>query len=329
MAARTRTAGTDQSGRGGAVSLPGLVGAAVGLVFTLIGRLFLALFLIAEAAVNGVADLFTRPAKPRAAARAREEYVVRFDVHQRIQHILMFSSFITLAFTGLPQKFHAWDGSQWFIAALGGLEMVQQIHRVAAFVMLFDCLYHGVYIARGLLVRRQLTMLQMIPMPKDVLDAFQMFRYFLGLSDEKPRFGRFSYLEKFDYWAVFWGIAIIGGSGLILLFPVQVSRLVPGGIVPVAHAAHSDEAVLAVGWIFIVHFFYAHFAPAVFPFNSSIFTGRVAKHRYAEEHPLDGERVVARPGDNDIVVLAAPADASLIVSRAGSSEPDRSRDGEP
>ena len=328
MASSTRAAGPDQSRRSVRPSPAGLLGSAVGLVFTLIGRLFLALFLIAEAAVNAVADLFTRPAKALAATEAREQYVVRFDLHQRIQHVLMFSSFFTLAFTGLPQKFHDWAGSQWLIAALGGLEMAQQIHHIAAYVMLFDCLYHGLYLCHGILVRRQLKMLQMIPMPKDVLDAFQMFKYFFGLSDEKPRFHRFSYLEKFDYWAVFWGIAIIGGSGLVLLFPVQVSRLVPGGIVPVALVAHSDEALLAVGWIFIVHLFYVHFAPAVFPFNPSIFTGRVAKRRYAEEHPLEYERLYGDPDDNQHVVHPARQVAPAAVSSAAPSESDRLPDEE-
>jgi len=227
-------------------------------------------------------------------ATAEGPDISRFDLHQRIQHILMFTSFIVLAATGLPQKFHTFGPSQWFITSLGGIEMVQTIHHVAAFVMLFDCLYHGVYLVHGILRKKDINPLRMIPSPKDFLDAAQMFLYFLGISDRQPKFDRYSYLEKFDYWAVFWGIAIIGGSGLVMLFPVQITKVLPGQLVPVALAAHSDEAVLAVGWIFIVHLFYAHLAPRVFPFNTSIFTGKVPRERYREEHPLDYRRILIK-----------------------------------
>ncbi|MBI2953925.1 MAG: hypothetical protein HYY30_06395 [Chloroflexi bacterium] len=234
------------------------------------------------------------PFRVRTDLKLEGDNVVRFDIHQRIQHVLMFTSFLTLAFTGLPQKTHAFGPSQWIIATLGGLEMTQTIHRTAAFVMLFDCLYHAIYIVLGVLFFKKLAPLQIIPNLKDFKDAIQQFGYFLGLNDKPPKFDRFSYLEKFDYWAVFWGIAVIGGSGLILMFPVWATKFLPGQIIPVALVAHSDEAVLAIGWIFVVHFFYAHFVPRIFPFNTSIFTGRVARHRYEEEHTLDWARMMAR-----------------------------------
>ena len=234
----------------------------------------------------------TEEKQPRPLPQ-EQSHVVRFDTHQRIQHILMMTSFLTLAFTGLPQKFAGAEASRWFITALGGLEAVQAIHHFAAWVMLFDCLYHGCYLLYTIALKKRITPLRMLPMPKDIRDAAMMFSYFLGLSKEKPKFDRFSYLEKFDYWAVFWGIAIIGGSGIVLMFPVLVSKGLPGQIIPVALAAHSDEALLAVGWIFVVHFFYAHLVPRIFPFNTSIFTGKVSTERYIEEHPLEWERMVA------------------------------------
>jgi len=231
--------------------------------------------------------------------------IVRFDVNQRVQHILMFTSFLVLAFTGLPQKFFTLGISRWLIASLGGLEMTQAIHHVAAYVMLFDCAYHGLYLVYSLVVRRRTASFQMIPVPRDFLDVVQDFLYFLGFTAKRPRFRRFSYLEKFDYWAVSWGLVIIGGSGVVLMFPVTVSRLIGGPIVPVAHAAHSDEAVLAVAWIFIVHLFYAHLAPNVFPMNTSIFTGRVPRQRYQEEHPLAAELIPATDGVADSLDRAA------------------------
>ncbi len=261
---------------------------------------------------------------PASPART---YVVRFDLHQRIQHVLMFSSFIVLALTGLPQKFASLAISQQFIAALGGLEATQVVHHVAAMVMIFDGVYHLAYLFYSIGVRRKVQALQMIPSLKDFRDMLHMMAYFVGARKTKPRFGRFSYLEKFDYWAVFWGMMVIGGSGLVLMFPVQLSRIVGGPVIPVALAAHSDEAVLAVGWIFLVHLFYAHVHPSVFPFNKSIFTGRVPLERYREEHPLeqlDESASAVAEADRLVRQAAAPAEpASVDVytpSRPGAGE---------
>jgi len=234
----------------------------------------------------------TAGAQPEQPA-ARERYVVRFDRHQRLQHFLMMSSFIVLALTGLPQKFSGLAISQWWVNMLGGLEMVRTLHRAAGFVMLSDCVYHIAYLFFGIGVHRRFGALRMIPTRKDLGDVAQTAAYFLGISGEKPKFDRFSYLEKFDYWAVFWGIAVMGGSGLVLMFPVKVTNVLPGQTIAVALAMHSDKALLAVGWIFIVHMFNAHLAPWIFPFDATIFTGKVAAERYAEEHPLEWAQIVS------------------------------------
>jgi len=248
---------------------------------------------VAAAAAGQQAATVTA-AVPAARPREREQHIRRFDIQQRLQHFGMMSSFITLAVTGLPQKFSDLGASQWVIARMGGVDTARDIHHIAAWVMLGVCSYHVLYLATRVLVAGDLGPLRMIPSIKDAQDAANMFLYFLGVTNEKPRFGRFSYLEKFDYWAVFWGIAIIGGSGLILLFPVQTAKILPGVIIPSARAAHSDEAVLAAGWIFIAHIFYAHFSPKYFPFNTTIFTGRMSRHKYEEEHPLEYAELEAK-----------------------------------
>ncbi len=232
-------------------------------------------------------------AGPRSRADAQ---VVRFNTHQRVQHLLMMSSFIVLALTGLPQKFSDLGVSRWWVDSLGGLETVRDIHHVAGFVMLADCAYHLGYLCYRIGVQRRLGCLRMIPTVQDVRDALRTVLYFLGLAPDKPRFDRFSYLEKFDYWAVFWGIAIIGGSGLALMFPVAVTHVLPGQAVRVALTLHSDEAILAVGWILVMHMFNVHLAPWVFPFNPAIFTGKLSASRYAEDHPLEWARLEAAGG---------------------------------
>ena len=152
----------------------------------------------------------------------------------------------------------------------------------------------------------------MIPTLKDLRQAAQSILYYLGLAPEKPRFGRYSYLEKFDYWAVFWGIAMIGSTGLLLIFAVDAARILPGQALSVALTVHSDEAVLAVGWIAVVHLFNVHLAPWAFPMNPAIFTGRMSAARYAEEHPLEWERLASadaepRPSRTPPAQRPAPA----------------------
>ena len=240
------------------------------------------------AAVSVAGHEAVAAAVPAAARQQpRKEYIQRFDPHQRLQHLGMLSTFIILAVTGMPQKFSDLAISQWVIARMGGVDTAREIHHIAAFVMLGVCAYHVLYLVTRVLIAGDLGPLRMIPSIKDVQDASHMFLYLLGVRKDRPQFGRFSYLEKFDYWAVFWGIAIIGGSGLILLFPVQTAKILPGVIIPSARTAHSDEAVLAAGWIFIAHFFYAHLSPKYFPFNTTIFTGRMSRRKYEEEHPLE------------------------------------------
>ncbi len=227
---------------------------------------------------------------------SKDAQVVRFDVHQRIQHFLMMSSFIVLALTGLPQRFSELGVSQWWVGSLGGLETVRTIHRLAAVVMLTDCAYHIAYLFYRIGVQRRFGCFRMVPTFKDLRDGLQTVRYFLGLAPEKPKFDRFNYLEKFDYWAVFWGIAVIGGSGLMLMFPVAVTRVLPGQAVSVALILHADEAILAVGWIIVMHMFNVHLAPWVFPFNPAIFTGKLSARSYAEDHPLEWASLEAAGG---------------------------------
>ncbi|HLB11887.1 MAG TPA: hypothetical protein VJO15_02915 [Dehalococcoidia bacterium] len=247
-----------------------------------------------EAGVAREAENRLRPLQRALWLVRRDGYIVRFDIHQRAQHLVMMTTFLILALTGLPQKFHELGVSQWLITSLGGLERVQFIHHTAAWVLLVDCTYHLLYISHTILIRQRLEPLLMVPSPKDIQDMGRTILHWFGFSTEKPKSDRFSYLEKFDYWAVFWGIAIIGGSGLIMMFATFFTRFLPGGIIPAANAAHSDEAVLAVGWIFLVHIVRSHLYPGIFPANPSIFTGQVPIDRYQEEHPLEFQRLLAR-----------------------------------
>jgi len=223
-----------------------------------------------------------------------ERRVVRFSKHQRAQHFIMMASVLLLVFTGMPQKFFDASVSQWMVNFWGGLDSARSIHRMAGFAMIISALYHLAYLLYTIVVLKRPVPLWMLPSAKDFRDFAQNTGYYLGIVKEKPKFSRFSYFEKFDYWAVFWGVPVMGLTGLILMFPLIATRFMPGVIVPVATIAHSDEAILATGWIFVVHFYNAHLAPHIFPFNKSIFTGRVSEGRYKKEHPLEYQQNVAK-----------------------------------
>lgn len=238
--------------------------------------------------------------------------IVRFDVHQRAQHFIMMSSVIILVLTGMPQKFSSLGVSQWVIGVFGGIDTARMLHRAAGFAMILSAVYHVAYLVYTWVVLKRPIPVWMIPTPRDLRDFAMTIGHHLGLTKEKPQFGRFSYIEKFDYWAVFWGVPIMAGTGLVLIYPLVATSWMPGVIMPVATIAHSDEAVLASGWLLTVHFYNAHLAPHIFPFNRSIFTGRVDEHRYEEEHPLEYARILEGIGPAQIVEDREPAAAESV-----------------
>ncbi len=256
--------------------------------------------------------------------------VKRFDGHQRLQHILMFSSFIVLALTGIPQKYYHWAPFESIVAAMGGLETLRIIHRIAGVVMIVDGFYHIMYLVPGVVSFRKGaprlkvgSWIEMIPTPKDFLDFFRTIGYMLGRIPNPPEFGRFTYLEKFDYWAVFWGMMIMGGSGVVMLLPALGIWAPQTTMVAAALASHSDEAILAVGWILIVHLYHAHLAPRVFPFNTTIFTGKISLKLLKEEHYGDYVRYQKEQAKAGMVTGAGVDQKKREVSSAPGSRIDR------
>jgi len=223
--------------------------------------------------------------------------IERFDISFRIQHIVMFTTFLLLSFTGWGLKYaHDPEGlaSIW-IRLWGGPETAGLIHRIAGVTMLLDFIWHVIYLIY-LFATKQMTInlkTTIIPLPKDIFDVIKNFMYFFGLSKEKPRFGKFSYAQKFDYWAVFWGMFIIGSSGYALAFPMQVSYLIPqfatGWIWELLGLMHSDEALLAIVFILFWHFYSEHLKPEVFPMSWIWITGKISTEKLKHHHPLEYE----------------------------------------
>ena len=228
---------------------------------------------------------------------APSRYYFRFNLYHRMLHGMVIVSFLGLALTGLPLKYAQTGWGAWLSHALGGPFTTGYLHRFFAIVTFLYFSLHLGYVVR-LIITRQPGIFwgseSMVPQPRDLIQLYQHVRYFVGLGP-RPRFGRWAYWEKFDYWAVFWGVSIIGASGLLLWFPTFFARSLPGWVFNVAIIVHSDEALLAVGFIFIVHFFNSHLRPEKFPMDAVIFTGRVSEEEFAHEHPAEYE-TLAREG---------------------------------
>lgn len=217
--------------------------------------------------------------KPQADAR---EYR-RFNSIQRAQHILLILSFTILALTGLPQKF---AGDQWaetMIAWMGGIENVRLLHHYAAIVLVIVSIAEFIMVGQKIYVER--ARWTIFPRLQDAFDAFNQFFFNLGLRKDAPKYDRYAWGEKFEYWALVWGTLIMAVTGFILWNPILSSKFLPGEWIPVAKAAHGGEAILAVLAILVWHFYNVH----IKTFNKSMFTGKMSKHEMQEEHALELE----------------------------------------
>lgn len=242
----------------------------------------------------------------------------RFDRYQRLMHGVMMLSFLGLAYTGLPLLFHDAGWAGHLARFFGGFHAAGILHRTFACMMIGVFTVHVMQLLHRLYVRRELEILwgpaSLVPQPRDVVEMLQHLRWFAHLGP-RPRFDHFTYWEKFDYWAVFWGMGIIGGSGLVLWFPAFFSRLLPGSLFNVALLVHREEALLAVGFIFTIHFFNSHLRPEKFPMDKVIFTGRITEHELVEERPDEFERL-RREGQLEFGQVDAPPEWVEPLGRA-------------
>ena len=218
------------------------------------------------------------------AAAARGEYP-RFRLMARIEHMTLLISFTILCLTGLPQKFPFSPISTGLIALLGGIETVRFIHRWAAVVLILGSIYHLLTSSYRLFVRHE--RMRMLPDLKDAYDLRDTVTYNLGLQDNPPKMRKFNFGEKFEYWAVVWGTAVMILTGFILWNPINATRLIPGAFIPAALEAHGWEAVLAASSIVIWHLYNV----LVKHRNKSMFTGMLGEHIMEEEHALELERL--------------------------------------
>ena len=220
--------------------------------------------------------------KVRARYRAADLTVLRMSLSQRIQHIILVVSFIDLAVSGFLLKFPDF----WIVKVTGSHEMFRRWnHRVAGVVLLVAGAYHLFYLLKTREGRQLLK--DFLPARKDIKDVVDSAKYLTGLSPVKAKIGRFGYAEKMEYWAVVWGTIIMGVTGLMIWFKMDVTRFLPRWAVDVCTTIHYYEAILACLAIIVWHFYPVIFDPDVYPLNWACWNGKVTKHWQEEEHPLE------------------------------------------
>jgi cytochrome b subunit of formate dehydrogenase len=257
----------------------------------------------------------SRPADP---ARS---HVRRFGPAERSLHGLLMLSFLGLALTGLPLLFAEAPWAATMAGLLGGYGVTSVLHRSFATLMIGVFAAHLAQLLHRLYVKKEMGILwgpnSLVPQPRDLFEMTGHFRWFVGLG-QRPNFGRFTYWEKFDYWAVFWGMGVIGGSGLMLWFPGVFANVVPGWVFNVAFVVHGEEALLATMFIFTVHFFNGHLRPEKFPMDTVIFTGSTSLEEFRHERPAEYEALVAAGKLDSVLVPPPPARVVLAGRLIGS-----------
>jgi cytochrome b subunit of formate dehydrogenase len=236
--------------------------------------------------------------KQRALAEGQVHHVaephkqyLRFTKRHIFLHFTVIVSFLGLALTGLPLKFADQSWAKTLMSFYGGVEYAGLIHRgcaVLTFYYFLGALWMSIDFLflrkdiKGNFLQRMFGPDSLMPNFRDIKDVVGMVKWFL-FKGPKPTFERWTYWEKFDFIAVFWGMFAIGGSGLILWFPEFFGLFLPGWMMNIATIVHSDEALLATGFIFTVHFFNTHGRPEKFPMDFVIFNGQMSKEEFIEE----------------------------------------------
>ncbi|ACL63486.1 conserved hypothetical protein [Anaeromyxobacter dehalogenans 2CP-1] len=253
------------------------------------------LFFAFHVLVDFIYELRSRLAKKAGHGPSADAIrsVIRFDLHQRIQHWFMLSGVILLGITGWPLR-GAGDAeaaaySRAFMKVFGGAEGAATWHRVGAVLIIISSVYHLFYLT--FLASKKRLPLSMLPVPKDALDMRDNLLFMMGVKKERPKFDRYMYLEKFDYWAVFWGIVMMVGTGFIFWFPVWFASWAPGWLITAAQIIHGEEATLAILFLFTVHFYNVHLKPSIFPMNWAWLNGRISIEAMKHEHPLEYDRL--------------------------------------
>ncbi len=214
-----------------------------------------------------------------------EEIVRRFSPARVVEHWVHLVLFFMLVATGLSQRYYSFDLSQWFILYLGGIDNIRFFHRLTGVLFSLAVVAHVVAGIVGIVARKWQP--SMVITKKDFTDVVHNIRYYLGL-ENLPAIGhRYTYKQKFEYWGILTSAFVMVFTGAILWFPVQITHVLPGEVIPAAKVMHANQALLVFLIIAIWHIYSAIFSPEVFPLDTSIITGYLSRERMLLEHPLE------------------------------------------
>lgn len=212
----------------------------------------------------------------------------RFSAYRILEHWLHAAVFCLLVVTGLAQKYHTFDISQWVVLRMGGIDAARLLHRVAGFLLIALFAQHVAVAVYGIVKRRwQPSMLIQV---KDYRDVVTNLKYYFGIKNHPAACDRYDYKQKFDYWGVLVSNAVMIVTGLVLMFPIITTKFLYGEIVPAANVIHTNQSLLIILVIAVWHIYNSIFSPEIFPLDTSILTGYISKERMQREHPVELER---------------------------------------
>lgn len=241
-----------------------------------------------------------------------EKKYLRMTLNERVQHFLLLSSFITLVITGFALKFPEALWVRWFRDVFGSnaFEFRSDLHRIAAVIMVAVSFYHLGYISFTKRGRKLVSDLWF--RKSDITDLSQTFKYFTGKKKDRPKFGRFSYIEKMEYWAVVWGTIVMGITGSLLWFENTFLPIISNSGMDIATAIHYYEAILASLAILVWHFYFVIYNPDVYPMNRAWFTGFLTEEEMEKEHPLELEKILTEEDDDSVKFVKVDTEVDEI-----------------
>lgn len=221
-------------------------------------------------------------------------FIQRYSKLQRLFHLWIMVTFLNQAATGFSRTFITTTWGKRISYLFGGYETSLFFHKVGGILMTAGFLAHIIYlitkIDRKNLKKSILGPDSMVPNLEDARHLWQQVLWILRLGSP-PKLDRWAYYEKFGYWGVFWGVPLLASSGILLMYQLEVTRVIPGWTLNIALLLHRDEAILAIAFLFIVHFFFGHFSPKKFPLNEAMFSGSIELKEAMEEKPAWVERL--------------------------------------
>jgi cytochrome b subunit of formate dehydrogenase len=256
-------------------------------------------------------------------AAAVHRWTVRMTMAERVQHAALAASFVMLVYTGFALKFpEAWPFA-WLARLEGGHAWRSTLHRAAAVVMVGTALFHVAWLFGR---RGRALLADLLPRPGDARDAMANVVHMLGLRPDPPRFARFGYIEKAEYWALVWGTVIMTVTGVALWFENQALRWLDKWVLDLATLVHYYEAWLAFLAIVVWHVYQTVFNPDVYPMNWTWITGRISDEQLRHEHGAEWDRL--RAEESEAARQAPEEEARQAADRADTAK-DRAPEGEP